>query len=225
LPFYAAALTGAPEAWHSHDGCQSKFSFKAAWWAFNLVNQYSDLNFGLINKEVKAKARTIETEAFKFVALWDREVANLSEAAALQELTRKSNAFAEAKLAEWWEFAGHIWAKFGRYVVTFNETEVGGEDAAGQAYPTWWLESADVGFLSWTRDGPYHGVPDMPVKAIEGTISKAFRADEAAIGGRWRWMACLIVISHILIAAVMYFVGVQRGQKSIHNLDCYVAHV
>jgi len=47
----------------------------------------------------------------------------------------RSNDFAEAKLAEWWDFAGHIWAKFGRYVVTYNETEIGGEDAAGQAYP------------------------------------------------------------------------------------------
>merc|ERR1711879_424189 len=188
LPFYAAALTGAPEAWHSHEGYQSKFSYKVAWWAFNLINQYQDLNFGLINKDVKSKAHAIEAEGIKLVAQWDAEVSHLSEDAALEELTKMSNAFAEAKLAEWWEFAGHIWAKFGRYVVTYNETEIGGEDAAGQAYPMWWLQSPDVGFLDWTRNGPYHGVPDIATAA-----SMALRVGESTLVGTWGAVACLLL--------------------------------
>merc|ERR1712113_1217159 len=117
-------------------------------WAFNIINQYSDLNFGSINKEVKAKAHAIEAEGLQLVAEWEKEASDLEETAFLKHLTRKSNAFADAKLADWWELTGQLWAKFGRYVVTFNETEIG-EDAFGQAYPMWWLQSADVGFLSW----------------------------------------------------------------------------
>merc|ERR1711920_721074 len=90
------------------------------------------------------------------------EVSAMDEDAALAELTRRSNAFAEAKLAEWWDLAGHIFAKYGRYVVTFNESEIDGEEALGQAYPVWWLSSPEVGFMTWSRNGPYHGVLDKP---------------------------------------------------------------
>merc|ERR1712003_454074 len=62
LPFFGAASAGAPESFHSHEGYMSKFSTKVAWWAFNLVNQYSDLNFQLINTDVRKKAKQIEDE-------------------------------------------------------------------------------------------------------------------------------------------------------------------
>merc|ERR1712187_142721 len=128
LPFFGAATSGAPESFHSHDGYMSKFSTKVAWWAFNLVNQYSDLNFRLINAEVQKKAHKVEAEGAEAVAKWEKEVSTMDKDAAIAELTKKSNAFAEAKLAEWWELAGLIFAKYGRYVVTYNESEIGGED-------------------------------------------------------------------------------------------------
>jgi len=220
LPFYGAALMGAPEAWHSHEGSQSKFSNKVAWWAFNLVNQYSDLNFGLINKEVRAKAHAIESEAFRAVALWEEQVAELSDIEALQVLTKKSNDFAEAKLAEWWDLLPYMWAKFGRYVVTFNESEIGGEDAKGQAYPMWWLRSADVGFSSWSRDGPYHGVPDHA--AATDAVSLLVGQENRSIG--FLAVALLVLLSHASLAAAMYFVGLQRGRRSMEAMDCYVSH-
>eukprot|EP00931_Biecheleriopsis_adriatica_P116212 TRINITY_DN9188_c0_g1_i1.p1 TRINITY_DN9188_c0_g1~~TRINITY_DN9188_c0_g1_i1.p1 ORF type:complete len:652 (-),score=92.06 TRINITY_DN9188_c0_g1_i1:339-2294(-) len=207
LPFFGAAVTGAPEAWHSHEGYQSKFSYKVAWWAFNIINQYSDLNFGSINKEVKAKAHAIEAEGLQLVAEWENEASDLEETAFLKHLTRKSNAFADAKLADWWELTGQLWAKFGRYVVTFNETEIG-EDAFGQAYPMWWLQSADVGFLSWAANGPYHGTPDTGIIAnIKGMALAVIL------------LACL---SHTLAACLAYFVGVHRARKRAAAVDCYV---
>jgi dipeptidase len=68
LPFFGSAAEGAPESFHSHEGYMSKFSTKVAWWAFNMVNQYSDLNFKLINKDVRAKAKQIEDEGQELVA-------------------------------------------------------------------------------------------------------------------------------------------------------------
>lgn len=220
LPFFGAAVSGAPEAWRSHEGYQSKFSYKVAWWAFNLVNQYSDLNFGLINKDVKAKAHAIEAEGVQLVAQWEGEVAGLGESAALEELTKKSNAFAEAKLADWWELLGHIWAKFGRYVVTFNETEIGGEDAAGQAYPLWWLKSADVGFLTWARGGPFHGTPDeMSVTAVEDLAGNSIGTEGYGV------VVVLICLSYAVVAGVMYSIGVKRGETRATAMDCYISHV
>mmetsp|Transcript_19548 Transcript_19548/g.34504 ORF Transcript_19548/g.34504 Transcript_19548/m.34504 type:complete len:667 (+) Transcript_19548:57-2057(+) len=220
LPFFGAALSGAPEAWHSHEGCQSKFSYKVAWWAFNIINQYSDSNFGLINKEVKSKAHAIEAEGLQLVAEWEKEAFVLDEASALKHLTQKSNAFAEAKLADWWELTGHLWAKFGRYVVTFNETEIG-EDALGQAYPMWWLQSADVGFLSWQANGPYHGTPDT------GTTAKATALaviPDTGTNAKATVLAVILLacLSHALTASLAYFIGVHRARMRPPAEECYV---
>lgn len=215
LPFFGAAHTGAPEAWHSHEGSQSKFSYKVAWWAFNIINQYSDINFGLINHDVKSKAQAIEAEAVELVAKWEMEASELDEATALKHLTQKSNSFAEAKLAEWWELATHLWVKFGRYVVTFNETEIG-ENAQGQAYPTWWLQSPDVGFLLWAWNGPYHGISDT------GTSPKAVALAAEATAGHWSSVIILALFSNTLVACLAYSVGMQRGRMRAPAADCYV---
>merc|ERR1719382_1119513 len=68
LPFFGSAAEGAPESFHSHEGYMAKFSTKVAWWAFNMVNQYTDLNFRLINKDVRARAKQIEDEGEALVA-------------------------------------------------------------------------------------------------------------------------------------------------------------
>jgi len=75
LPFFGAAASGAPESFHSHDGYMSKFSFNVAWWPFNLINQYSDLNFKLINKDVRSKSEMIDDEAELMVAACEKKAA------------------------------------------------------------------------------------------------------------------------------------------------------
>lgn len=212
LPFFGAATEGAPEPWRSHEGYQSKFSMKVAWWAFNLVNQYSDLNFRLINQDVQAEAHKIEREGQASVTAWEQEVAGLDEEAALAELTRKSNKFAEAKLAQWWDLAGHIWAKYARNSVTYNESEIGGEDAFGQAYPEWWLQSPEVGFTTWTRTGPFHGVLDRPTRP-------AFSARGAATFG-FACLGCLVVAVAMTLA---HEAGVRKGRRCSAPMDGYVA--
>jgi len=204
LPFYGAATEGAPEAWHSHEGCQSKFSTKVAWWAFNLVNQYSDLNFRLINAEVQKKAHKVEAEGAEAVAKWEKEVSTMDADAAVAELTKRSNAFAEAKLSEWWEFAGHLFAKYGRYVITYNESEIGGEDALGQAYPMWWLSSPEVGFLTWARKGSHYGLLEKP-------------AGMFLVAGVGMLLTLLVAVG------VAYEVGVRKGKQSASIMDVYIA--
>eukprot|EP00437_Effrenium_voratum_P070901 CAMPEP_0181499486 /NCGR_PEP_ID=MMETSP1110-20121109/54689_1 /TAXON_ID=174948 /ORGANISM="Symbiodinium sp., Strain CCMP421" /LENGTH=220 /DNA_ID=CAMNT_0023627685 /DNA_START=127 /DNA_END=787 /DNA_ORIENTATION=+ len=89
----------------------SKFSTKVAWWAFNLINQYTDLNFALINKEVRQKANTLEKVALQQSYRWEDDAAKMASsgrdgpAAAAKHLTKKSNEFASEVVAEWWDFA------------------------------------------------------------------------------------------------------------------------
>merc|ERR1719375_2838769 len=200
LPFFADS-PGAPEAWRSHEGCQSKFSTNVAWWAFNLVNQYADLHFSLINKKVRAKANEIEEEAFKRISEWDAELAGLDRATRSAALAERSNAFAEDKLASWWDFSGQIFAEYSRYVVTYNESTSGEADALLAAYPEWWLRSADVGFTTWRRDGPYHGIPDIAVESEHWLVAQAFS---------WAcWLAILVVA-----VGIAHEAGVRKGRQN-----------
>merc|ERR1712050_339652 len=128
LPFYASATSGAPESYHSHEGSMAKFSRKVAWWAYNFINQYSEINFQAINGDVRSKVAELEDEAQHRIVLWEAEADKLiaarpgeaGEAAAMELLTARSNAFAEEVLGRWWDFSEELIAKFGRHVVTHN---------------------------------------------------------------------------------------------------------
>lgn len=153
LPFFAASAGRAPESFRSHEGYQSKFSTNVAYWAFNFINQYSDLNFKLINSEVREQAHRVEDEGRHKVEECNAEADRSSSPT--QTLTECSNKFAEEKVAEWWEFAWSLVAKYRSYTITTSESATG---AKAQQYPEWWINSIEVGYTTWAPWGPYHGV-------------------------------------------------------------------
>ena len=51
-------------------------------------------------------------------------------------------------------YAFSLLAKYGQGLVTYNESV-----SARQEYPDDWLESIDVGFTTWSPEGPFHGIP------------------------------------------------------------------
>merc|ERR1712060_719247 len=148
----------APESFTGHEIRQSKFSSKAAYWPFNLINQYSDLNFKLINADVRVHSQKIESEGRQKVeecnAKADLAALEGGEAAASHALTECSNSFAEEKVAEWCELCWSLIAKYRSYTITSNESSDG---VGSQRYPDWWVNSLEVGFTDWTPWGPYHG--------------------------------------------------------------------
>jgi len=219
--FFAGATEGAPKAWHSHDGSQSKFSYNVAWWPFQLINQYSDLNFQLINPVVQAKAHEIEGEAQSLVKVLQDESFAAGDAAtakAMKKVTAKANAFAEAKLAAVWELYYHIIVKYARYAVTTDEREVEGEDFLGQSYPAWWLTSPDVGFSSWTPTGPFIGTPEAQFSAF---TALATVAPHGTFSGAFVALPLLVAM-----LAFSHHVGMRRGRaQGLHaaSEDCYFA--
>lgn len=215
LPLFGAAVEPAPESYHNHEGHMSRFSHKTAFWAFNLVNQYQDLNFQLINADVQRRAHRIESDAQQQVALWIEE-ANLTHdvPSALKILTLHSNTFAQKAVDEHWEFAYSLFAKYGRYVVTHNES-ANGESVHGigsQEYPEWWLRSPEVGFSTWAWDGPYHGV------TLISTALTAGRESHISVVH-----ACLLALCASAVAAgVAHRLGVRRGKRSMEMRDYYI---
>lgn len=225
LPFYGAASTGAPDSYHSHEGFQSKFSKNVAWWAFNLVNQYQDLNFRAINADVRQRAREIESRAMRLTAMWEEEAKAVSpRGASLAVLTARSNAFAEDVVAGWWNFSTTLFAKYGRYVVTYNESE-NGESMAGQAYPEWWVRSPEVGFSTWAPQGPYHGMllsaqvsPRWSQPALENSSLPASLVTKNNVP----MVFVLWLLSATFLAGIAHQVGVRQGRESLDIHQEYV---
>jgi len=221
MPFFGAAARGAPESFHSHEGCMSKFSTKVAWWAFNMVNQYTDINFGLINKDVRERAREIEDEGEKQVQAWFAEAdmagvapGHYGELAAAELLTARSNAFAEAKVADWWSFAFSLFAKFGRYTVTHNESANG---EVLQRYPEWWIASPEVGYTLWAPQGPYHGVLASAVQTPNATKT-ALAAIGVGSAGLPPPVLPVFAAAATLVGLMGYKLGVHRGQARLEDV-------
>jgi len=231
LPFYGAAVAGAPESFHSHEGGVASFSFHVAWWPFNLVNQYADLNFEAINGEVRARAAEVEARAVMLVEEWERDASSFqseSPQGAMGMLTARSNAFAQEVVSMWWEFAFHLITKYRGYVITNNATMTG-VNATGQAYPAWWLNSRDVGYATWTAKGPFHG---LPVEAAAGHAAASAAPVMPHSDSLRGWGSFAVVLgaacaSSALIFALgmAYRVGKHHGQREGVLDASYFAHV
>jgi len=215
LPFFGAAVDPAPESYRSREGHMSKFSHKTAFWAFSLVNQYQDLNFQLINADVQRRAHQVEKHAQQQVASWVAEAEQAHDVPAARKLlTLRSNAFAQTVVDEWWEFAYTLFGKYGRYVVTFNETANGEivHGAGSQEYPEWWLRSPEVGFTTWSKDGPYHGID------LSSTLLSAKGENHISVVH-----ACLIALCAAAVAAALaHRSGVREGKRSMETGDYFV---
>jgi len=212
LPFFGSSSGSAPESFRSHDVLMSKFSTKAAWWAFNMVNQYSDLNFRLINADVRSHAQKIEEEGRqeveKCVGKANAIASRQGETMARAYLTDCSNKFAEEKVAEWWELGWSLFAKYGRYAVTSNETGTG---EIPQQYPDWWINNVEVGFTLWSPAGPFQG---SPINAVASTF-RSSRVLQTSV------LALLALTSFVGVAS--YRVGKWRGQQAAMDKgDFYV---
>merc|ERR1711953_624626 len=96
----------------------------------NFINQYSEINFQALNGKVRSKVPELEDEAQHRILSWEAQADKLiaaqpgeaGEAAAMELLTARSNAFAEEVVAQWWDFADELVSTFGRHVVTKNES-------------------------------------------------------------------------------------------------------
>lgn len=206
LPFYGAATEGAPESFHSHDGYMSKFSNKVAWWAFDRIASFQDINFQLINKDVMKKTHEIEHQGKNRLVSCEKLADEAQgKKAAMQVLTDCSNKFAEEKIADMWDLGDSLFAKFGRQVVTYNESATG---EGRWQYPAWWIESLDVGFASWRAEGK--------AQDVLGLVSSA-----NLVGSSYLHLP-LIATGVIAAGALGYTIGVHRGRQRVQEeADAY----
>lgn len=132
-----------PESYLS--GKQSEFSLESAWWAFDFVNNWSQLRFDIINENVQQKINVLQEKAFAMRD--DLEQRHLSSHCSIPLMEDKSNQFAEYIVREWWKFAFYLIGKYSDGYVTTGEEA---QQMTTPGYPPWWLQISE--FSKWPGD-------------------------------------------------------------------------
>ncbi len=148
-PIYAGT-TAVPEEWSGGD--RKSFDQNCAWWAFNFIGNYAQLNWDAMYPVIREKKAEIEGEYFAEQADVDAQALELYNTsgvdAAKEYLTDYVYTNLEELNDEWWAFA---WQLVGTYYDGMRIEEDGSSTTLG--YPTEWLEEVGFGATSLADKG------------------------------------------------------------------------
>lgn len=139
IPLYAG-LTQLPQSVRS--GQRNIFDRNAAWWAFAFVEQYANLKWSYMIKDINAVQQRLEGEEFALQPVIEqaaKELYDQDPQLAAKFLTNYSNDAMNRAVAEYWKLADTLIAKY-------NDGYVNGK-AVG--YPEEWLKAVGFGPLTW----------------------------------------------------------------------------
>ncbi len=139
VPLYAGT-TEVPEEWST--GKRHEFDPDSSWWAFNLVNNYANLRWDAMYKDIREKKASIEEVFFADQEAIEAEAVALFEEdpeKAVEFVTQYSYDAMDMVNDEWWAFAWHL-------IGTYYDGMMINEDGSSTnlSYPMEWLE--EVGF-------------------------------------------------------------------------------
>ena len=162
-PLYAGT-TEVPVEWSTGD--RKNFDPDCSWWAFNLVNNYANLNWGAMYPVIRERKAAIEKEYFDNQAAVEAEAVRLYESgdedAARAYLTEYVCNSMNNLNDQWWGFA---WELLGHYYDGMRIEEDGSSTTLG--YPTEWLEKVDFGGTSAADQAKLSGEVTEPEKPAE----------------------------------------------------------
>nr|CCA23498.1 peptidase putative [Albugo laibachii Nc14] len=177
-------------------GKQSEFNLESAWWAFDFVNNWSQLRFNIINEDVQQRVNELQDEAFAMRN--DLEQMHESDHCSVALLEDKSNEFAKYVVEEWWKFAFYLIGKYSDGYVTTGEEA---QDMVDPGYPAWWLQVSE--FSKWPGDS---FLPRVTVD-VSTVASNAIQVDRAELARgssklthHWNklFITCWIVLGALL---------------------------
>jgi dipeptidase len=111
-----------------------QFGGKSAWWAFNFVANYLNLNYCNMLKDLQAVREPLEQAAFDKVAAAMKAL----EEGSFTNLQVYCAENCEKVVAAWWHLATHLIVKYCNGCVTLGPNSI----MAPIGYPTWWLKTA-----------------------------------------------------------------------------------
>ena len=125
--------------WSYQSGSPSKMDRESAWWAFDFVGNWSRLNFQRMTRvDIIPLQQKLEGHGREQLEQWSASVSELPYDDAVELLTRCSQEHAAAVLAEWWDLADTLVAKYANGYLNrpgLSPIDIG--------YPTEWLGNTD----------------------------------------------------------------------------------
>jgi len=144
VPFYGGQRT-VPHSYLT--GKMTEFSPNSAFWAFNFVNNWCLPMWSHTRKDVVAEQHRLEKAGMVFVEKTDTKIHKMGRHDALHYIERHQSAFAESVVAQWWDLAWKLVAKYNNGYIVAGEKE---GQMAMPGYPLWFLKAAD--FDKWPGD-------------------------------------------------------------------------
>jgi dipeptidase len=135
MPIYAGA-TELPKSLATND--RYNFTRDSAWWAFDFVENWANLSYSYMIKDINAMQAKYEGEFFAMQPAVESAALTLyrqDPKLALTYLTRYTNDSINRVVGEWWQFADQLVCKYNDGYVN-NKTK---------GYPADWLKSLGYG--------------------------------------------------------------------------------
>ena len=213
-PIYAGT-TEVPEAWSTGD--RKTFDQSCAWWAFNFIGNYAQLNWDAMYPVIREKKAAIEAEYFAEQADVDAKALELYNTsgsdAARAYLTEYVNTNLNELNDEWWAFA---WQLVGTYYDGIHIEEDGSSTTLG--YPADWLEEVGFGSTSIADKAKLNGEEpapsEEPAASEEPAPSTApSTPSEAPVNTTSSNSTALVIGSICVIAAAIVVVVILQKKK------------
>ena len=224
-PIYAGT-TEVPVEWSTGD--RKNFDQDCAWWAFNLVNNYANLNWDAMYPVIRERKAEIEAEYFAEQADIDAQAMALYEAGDLEGAKALVTDYVYNNMTElnetWWNFA---WELLGHYYDGMMLDAEGNSTTLG--YPTEWLETVGFGETSVADQQKLSGeVPaeteepaetEVPAETEEPAEEPAVDRAEPAVETEESNATALLlgVIAVAVVAVAAWLILKLRGDKSKKN--------
>ena len=219
-PIYAGT-TEVPVEWSTGD--RKNFDQDCAWWAFNLVNNYANLNWNAMYPVIRERKAAIEAEYFAEQADIDAQAMALYEAGDLEGAKALVTEYVYNNMTElnetWWNFA---WELLGHYYDGMMLDAEGNSTTLG--YPTEWLEAVGFGETSVADQQKLSGeVPaeteepteEEPAEEPTETEEPAGEPSEPAVNTETSNTTAIIigVVVVLVVAVAAYFVLKNKKEK------------
>ncbi len=114
FPMYTSS-TRVPRSFAQGNGSMMEFTNEAAFWVFNQVTNFAYTRYNVIQPEVRAKQKALETQYVAFVKAADAGAQALyadDKAAAVAFLTDFSCKTGDELVADWRNFYGYLFTKY-----------------------------------------------------------------------------------------------------------------
>ncbi|KAI9909562.1 hypothetical protein PsorP6_015310 [Peronosclerospora sorghi] len=199
-------------------GRQSTFDSHSAWWAFNFVNNWSLLRFNAMHRDIRGKLDVLQRAAFAMRRNMEDKgraenlLTTLTESQLVARVEAQSNAFADHVVAQWWQLAWTLVAKYSGGYVTTGESP---KEQQSLGYPAWWLETSE--FATWPGE-TFKPTSAQPLGIESERLTQGFTLTANGTKEGQVYALVIVVVSMAaVLGAAIYACAKQSARRAAYH--------